>query len=84
MNKAIKLSKLTIYFNVSFLAQLKTCPQTDISEALVNMGVKRLFSKSRSKGPELDKMFSKSDVSADRLLHTAKVSIYLYFKNGCF
>lgn len=49
--------------------------QTDISEALVNMGVKRLFSKSRSKGPELDKMFSKSDVSADRLLHTAKITV---------
>ena len=45
-----------------------------MSEALVNMGIKELFSRGAGENPELNNLFEDNPkISADRLLHSAKV-----------
>ena len=47
-----------------------------MSEALSNMGIKTLFSRGGGSGPELNNLFEDDPkISADRLLHSAKVRV---------
>lgn len=49
------------------------CTQSDIADTLVQMGVKRLFSRTAG-GADLSNLFENDDLlKADRLVHTAKV-----------
>ena len=48
--------------------------QADVSEALVNMGIKQLFTRGAGHHPELNNLFEDDPIiTADRLLHSAKV-----------
>jgi len=50
--------------------------QADVSEALSNMGIKTLFSRGGGSGPELNNLFEDDPkISADRLLHSAKIMV---------
>lgn len=50
--------------------------QADISDALVKMGIKELFSRGRNPEPELGNLFeNEPQISADRLLHSAKIMV---------
>ena len=45
-----------------------------MSEALVNMGIRELFTRGTGNNPELDNLFENEPlITADRLLHSAKV-----------